>query len=200
MLDPRAAAANMQFACKARGIEDKNPRTGVASGRGKNPLLRECLRLHYAKLRNNPHARTTFPNYLLCSDLRVGPRRPCSDLRISGFVHRMVKNTVAVRRNFLAPRGMKYRFGRAGGKKTKTGKTPCAGCKMSLTSHGCCIRLKIPRASSGIFRRLHHPPCRVLHPAQGDKQKKQSLSSTTRSTSSMTRISSSATRNPSSMT
>ena len=59
----------------------------------------------------------------------------------------------------------------------KTGKTPCAGCKMSLASHGRCIRLKIPRASSGIFRRLHHPPCRVLHPAQGDKQKKQTLSS-----------------------
>ena len=42
--------------------------------------------------------------------------------------------------------------------KTKTGKTPCAGCKMSLASHGRCSRLKIPRASSGIFRRLHHPP------------------------------------------
>ena len=42
--------------------------------------------------------------------------------------------------------------------KTKTGKTPCAGCKMSLASHECCSRLKIPRASSGILRRLHHPP------------------------------------------
>ena len=29
---------------------------------------------------------------------------------------------------------------------------------MSLTSHGRCSRLKIPRASSGIFRRLQHPP------------------------------------------
>ena len=57
-----------------RGIEDKNPRTGVASGRSKNPLFRESLRLHYAKLRNNPHARTTFPNYLLCSDLRIALR------------------------------------------------------------------------------------------------------------------------------
>ena len=45
-----------------------------------------------------------------------------------------------------------------GEEKTKTGKTPCAGCKMSLASHGRCIRLNIPRASSGIFRRLHHPP------------------------------------------
>ena len=107
----RAAAANMQFACKARaiklalipepqplicnlrarqepfsckarGIEDKNPRTGVASGRGKNPLFRECLHLHYAKLRNNPHARTTFPNYLLCSDLRIALAGPI--LRYNG--------------------------------------------------------------------------------------------------------------------
>ena len=54
-----------------RAIEDAGPRTGVASGRGKNPLLREYLRLHYAKLRNNPHARTTFPNYLLCSALWI---------------------------------------------------------------------------------------------------------------------------------
>ena len=103
--DSRAAAANMQLACKARaiklaliaepqplicnlrarrepfackagGIEDAGPRTGVASARGKNPLLRECLRLHYAKLRNNPHARTTFPNYLLCSDLRIALAGP----------------------------------------------------------------------------------------------------------------------------
>ena len=43
-------------------------------------------------------------------------------------------------------------------RKTKTGKTPCAGCKMSLASHGRCSRLKIPRASSGILRRLQHPP------------------------------------------
>ena len=35
---------------------------------------------------------------------------------------------------------------------------PLALDAMSLTSHGCCIRLKIPRASSGIFRRLQHPP------------------------------------------
>ena len=56
--------------------------------------------------------------------------------------------------------------------KTKTGKTPCAWCKMALTSHWYCDWLRIPRASSGIFSRLHHPPCRVLHPAQGDKQKK----------------------------
>ena len=29
------------------------------------------------------------------------------------------------------------------GSKTKTGKTPCVGCKMSLTSHWCCACLKI---------------------------------------------------------
>ena len=55
----------------------------------------------------------------------------------------------------------------------KTGKTPCAGCKMSLASHGRCSLLKIPRASSGIFRRLHHPPigfC-IRHKAINKKNK-----------------------------
>ena len=41
--------------------------------------------------------------------------------------------------------------------KTKTEKTLALDA-MSLTSHGCSSRLKIPRASSGIFSRLLHPP------------------------------------------
>ena len=76
----------------------------------------------------------------------------------------------------------RFRFGR----ETKTEKSPCAVSAgneknrdkplalfrpadknrnkplvldaMSLTSHECCSRLKIPRASSDISRRLQHPP------------------------------------------
>ena len=43
-------------------------------------------------------------------------------------------------------------------RKTKTGKTPCAWCKMALTSHWYCDWLRIPRASSGIFSQLQHHP------------------------------------------
>ena len=42
--------------------------------------------------------------------------------------------------------------------KTKTGKTPCAWCKMALTSHWYCDWLRIPRASSGIFSQSQHHP------------------------------------------
>ena len=42
--------------------------------------------------------------------------------------------------------------------KDKNRERPLALDAMSLTSHGRCGRLKIPRASSGIFRRLQHPP------------------------------------------
>ena len=43
-------------------------------------------------------------------------------------------------------------------RKTKTGKTPCAWCKMALTSHWYCDWLRIPRASSGIFSQSQHHP------------------------------------------
>ena len=56
------------------------------------------------------------------------------------------------------------------GCKTKTAKTPCGWCKMSLTSHLCCARLKSPQASLDIFSQSHHHPFRSLHPSQGDKQ------------------------------
>ena len=42
--------------------------------------------------------------------------------------------------------------------KTKTGKTPCAWCKMALTSHWYSDWLRIPRASSGIFSQSQHHP------------------------------------------
>ena len=92
------------------------------------------------------------------------------------------------------PRAVSSRVAPVSVGKDKNRKNPLRRMQMSLTSHGRCIRLKIPRASSGIFSRLHHPPYRVLHPAQGDKQKKTNLSSTTRSTSSVTTNPSSATR------
>ena len=71
------------------------------------------------------------------------------------------------------PRAVSSRVAPVSVGKDKNRKNPLRRMQMSLTSHGRCIRLKIPRASSGIFSRLHHPPYRVLHPAQGDKQKKQ---------------------------
>ena len=43
-------------------------------------------------------------------------------------------------------------------RKTKTGKTPCAWCKMALTSHWYCDWLRILRASSGIFSQSQHHP------------------------------------------
>ena len=42
--------------------------------------------------------------------------------------------------------------------KTKTGKTPCAWCKMALTSHWHYDWLWIPRASSGIFSQSQYHP------------------------------------------
>ena len=43
-------------------------------------------------------------------------------------------------------------------RKTKTEKTPCTWCKMSLARHWYCDWLRIPRASSGIFSQSQHHP------------------------------------------
>ena len=52
------------------------------------------------------------------------------------------------------------------GRKTKTIKTPCGWCKMSLESHWCCVRLKILK-QAWIFSASHTITPRVLHPSQG---------------------------------
>ena len=53
--------------------------------------------------------------------------------------------------------------------KTKTGKTPCAWCKMALTSHWCCDWLKIPELARGIFSQSQYQWLvrAILHQAQG---------------------------------
>ena len=48
--------------------------------------------------------------------------------------------------------------------KQKQKSTPCAWCKMTLTSHWCCSRQKLPEASFEIFWRLpHHPIGFCIH-------------------------------------
>ena len=57
--------------------------------------------------------------------------------------------------------------------KTKTGKTPCAWCKMALTSHWYCDWLRIPRASSGIFSQSQHHPIGFCIKRKAINRKKQ---------------------------
>ena len=83
--------------------------------------------------------------------------------------------------------------------KTKTGKNPLRRMQNVSCEPWTLYPSENPSSKLGYFQTATSSPYRVLHPAQGDKQKKQTLSSTTRNTSSTSRISSSATRNTSSV-
>ena len=79
------------------------------------------------------------------------------------FLHRTVKKNRPPRQQKRQkprkkPRAVSSRVAPVSVGKDKNRKNPLRRMQMSLTSHGRCSRLKIPRASSGIFSRLHHPP------------------------------------------
>ena len=116
----------------------------------------------------------TFLRTKKCIDLYCCPVKVFSDKEIDGYGFGTRVSAVSAGKIKTGPLDSCHpRVAPVSVGKTKTGKTPCAGCKMSLASHGRCIRLKIPRASSGVFRRIHHPPigfC-IQHKAINKKNK-----------------------------
>ncbi len=76
---------------------------------------------------------------------------------------------------------------RCASRKTKTEKNPLRWMQNVSCEPWTLYPSENPSSKLGYFQTATASPYRVLHPAQGDKQKKQTLSSTTRNTSSVTR-------------